>query len=318
MHFDVRVHKDDYVGTFWDEEHRSRFLLQPEIEWPLSIDPSVWPSVFFSKIFRNATKLPYGNIEVDPATDDGKYWLNLEEMRAYYDTHKRPGPHGIFVAIHLFSERSLAEDMVPYLLPGGIQAGLTLDHTVPTESPTGSKLLGYDVADASWISGLTNCGYAANEKPQLSRVWQSSGSAETKVASEMSSWCLPDTPRERSRSQELGITLPCKEISEWFRLNWWTRFPKTVGGSSSFTQHLRRLTPNLRRGRQVADFDGQPTTLWGGSTKPRCRTRVRRGQSNSTATRASTHLNEGLRTQTQGVGHFLDQVRHPSRSATSD
>jgi len=171
--FDVRLNKDDYVSKFWDQEHRNRFLLKPDLAWPLSVDPLVWPSVFFSKIFREATKLPYGNIEVDPATDDGKYWLNLERMRAYYEAHKRPGTPGIFVAIQLFSEKSLAGDTVPYSLPDGIQAALVLDHANPSECPAGSEVLGYDVADASGISGLTNCGYAASEKAQLGRVWAS-------------------------------------------------------------------------------------------------------------------------------------------------
>ena len=173
MRFDVRLPKDEYVGTLWDEEHRNRFLLRPEIEWPLSVDPMVWPSVFFSKIFRDATKLPYGNIEVNPATDDGKYWLNLEQMQAYYAAHKRPGSRGVFIAIHLFSERSLAEDTVPYSLPDGIQAALVLGHANPSECPANSEIVGYDVADASGISGLTNCGYPASEKLHLGRAWAS-------------------------------------------------------------------------------------------------------------------------------------------------
>ena len=33
------------------------------------------------------------------------------------------------------------------------------------------KLLGYDVADASWISGLANRGYVSGEIERLARVW---------------------------------------------------------------------------------------------------------------------------------------------------
>jgi hypothetical protein len=49
----------------------------PNIEWPLSVDPLVWPSVFFSKIFREETKLPYGYIEVDPEIDGGEQYHNM-------------------------------------------------------------------------------------------------------------------------------------------------------------------------------------------------------------------------------------------------
>jgi len=172
-HFDVRLNKDAYVHRHWDKEHRDRFLLTPEIEWPLSIDPLVWPSVFFSEIFREATELPYGDIEVDPRTDDGKYWLSLEQMKAHYEAHRQVGTSGVFVAIHLFSEQPLVEDMIPYVQPGGIQCALALGRTNPRECPPGSEFLGYDVADASWISGLANCGYTPDEKQQLGRIWAS-------------------------------------------------------------------------------------------------------------------------------------------------
>jgi hypothetical protein len=37
INFDVRLNKKDYVSSFWNKEHRKRFLLRPEVEWPLSI-----------------------------------------------------------------------------------------------------------------------------------------------------------------------------------------------------------------------------------------------------------------------------------------
>jgi hypothetical protein len=171
IRFDVRLHKDDYVAAFWDEERRDQFLLRPEIEWPLSADPLVWPSVFFSKIFRDATSLPYGSIEVDPAIDDGNYWLNLEQMKTHYETHKVPNTNGIVVAIQLFSEKAPTDGVISYSIHDGIQCGLIVEDTTPSECPVGSELLGYDVADASWISGLANCGYDPDEKKQLVRSW---------------------------------------------------------------------------------------------------------------------------------------------------
>jgi hypothetical protein len=171
MRFDVRLHKDDYVAAFWDDERRDQFLLRPEIEWPLSADPLVWPSVFFSKIFRDATNVPHGSVEVDPDVDGGNYWLNLEQMKTHYAVHKVPNTNGIFVAIQLFSEKAPTDGVIYYSFHDGIQGGLIVDNTTPSECPVGSELLGYDVADASWISGLANCGYAPEEKRQLSSTW---------------------------------------------------------------------------------------------------------------------------------------------------
>jgi hypothetical protein len=55
----------------------------------------------------------------------------------------------------------------------GIHCALNLGHAVPAELPPGSEFLGYDVADASWISGLTNCEYSPEEKRRIRPVWTS-------------------------------------------------------------------------------------------------------------------------------------------------
>ena len=173
VRFDVRLEKGEYVDEFWDREHRNRFLLTPDVDWPLSVDPLVWPSVFYSEVFRQATQLRYASIEVPPTMDEGQYWLNLEHMRNYYETHKKPGDRGILVGIELFSEDSLAEEAVPYETRAGIQCALPLGQTVPAQRPSASELLGYDVADDSWISGLANCEYFPEERDRLHRLWAS-------------------------------------------------------------------------------------------------------------------------------------------------
>jgi len=100
----------------------------------------------------------------------GEYWLNLEQMKHHYDANKMPDSKGIFVCIHLFSEAPLTGLSVPYM-QNGIRCGFELVDTSPREAPAGTALLGYDVADASWISGLTNCGYAPEDKKRLSSSW---------------------------------------------------------------------------------------------------------------------------------------------------
>jgi hypothetical protein len=170
IRFDVRLLKNAYVATMWDRAHRDQFLLSPDVNWPLSVDPSVWPSVFYSKIFRDATQLNYGHIEVDPSIDGGEYWLNLEEMKKHYEVNNLPSSDGVFVCIQLHSETSLIGPNVLYK-KGDSQFGLSLPDTIPSEVPAGSSLLGYDIADSSWISGLSNCEYSASEKRQLTPAW---------------------------------------------------------------------------------------------------------------------------------------------------
>lgn len=71
VQFDVRLDKGDYLNAFWNRERRDGFLLRPDIEWPFSVDPFVWPSVFYSEIFREAVDVPNASIDVPPSTDNG-------------------------------------------------------------------------------------------------------------------------------------------------------------------------------------------------------------------------------------------------------
>lgn len=171
LQFDIRVHKDDYVQTLWTPELRDLFLLNPVVEWPLSVDEWMWPSVFFSKI---STRKSFATIEVDDDTQGGDYWLNLEEMRAYYAARKPRASGAVPIGIELYSEKSLDEDIVPYVLePDGIECALWLNATAPRVVPDGSELLGYDIADASRLSGLTNCGYTEEDRQALRPAWGS-------------------------------------------------------------------------------------------------------------------------------------------------
>lgn len=75
--FDVRLHREDYVDSTWNEERRNSFLLSPKIKWPLSVDTLVWPSAFFAKLYGTQPM-----IAVEAETEHFGYWLNLAAMRA--------------------------------------------------------------------------------------------------------------------------------------------------------------------------------------------------------------------------------------------
>ena len=161
--------KEQYVGERWDKDSRAEHLLRPDVEWPLSVDRWVWPSVFFSKTFKDHRD-SYSTIAVDRELE-GTSWLDLERMRTHYDAHRALAPGGVFVGIELLSEKTADGPTILYKEPGGIQYGIWLDPTVPDRVPNGSNLLGYDVATAGWASGLADIPYTEEEMRVLRPIW---------------------------------------------------------------------------------------------------------------------------------------------------
>ena len=171
IRFDVRAAKQQYVSRRWDAKARAGYLLRPDTEWPLSVDRRAWPSVFYPGSVERPDWQSYATIEVDPAIDGGRYWLDLARMRAYYDLHRALAPGGVFIGVELLSEEDGDGDTILYLDADGIQCGLSLQATVPERPPEGSILLGYDVANVGWISGVANTEYTEGEIRDLAPVW---------------------------------------------------------------------------------------------------------------------------------------------------
>jgi hypothetical protein len=170
IRFDVRAAKEQYVSQRWDAKARAGYLLRQDIEWPLSVDRRVWPSVFYARTDRRPEWESYATIEVDPRTDGGRYWLDLADMRASYERHRALVPDGVFVGLELLTEKEVDGDTILYMDEGS-QCGITLPPTVPERPPEGSALLGYDVAGAALISGLANTEYTEEELRDLAPVW---------------------------------------------------------------------------------------------------------------------------------------------------
>jgi hypothetical protein len=168
VRFDIRVHRDDYLQSHLTPEYRNEYLLNPDVEWPLSADVFIWPSVFFAWI---NTWSEFATIEVDVDRHGGDYWLNLAEMRAHYEANKSHAPNAVPIAIELYSEKSLDEDVIQYTESDGLGCGMWLTATTPREVPDGSTLLGYDIGTATRLSGLTNCGYDERELQTLRPAW---------------------------------------------------------------------------------------------------------------------------------------------------
>lgn len=153
--FDIRLCREDYNMTGWDQEV---FLLRVDVEWPLSIDTKVWPSAF--------DQLGPSEFPVNATHPSTGFWFDLETMLNFLKQPKMNHiRRGVPISVELVMDEDLSKDTFwesvryPYR------------PSSPNRKPAGWTLLGYDVADRSQLSGLANCAYTAEEKPNLRSTW---------------------------------------------------------------------------------------------------------------------------------------------------
>jgi hypothetical protein len=124
------------------------------VEAPLSADRIVWPSLFDLAGAPDAPAWTGANALV---------WDDLDGLRRFVAARwPQPVPSHAIVAVTWVSDREFAD------------AGATGPYREPTTPPTVSPawpLLGFDVGDGSLLSGLMNCGYAADEVEALRARW---------------------------------------------------------------------------------------------------------------------------------------------------
>lgn len=178
--FDIRLCAEDYMEERWDQESKTTFLLKPEINWILSVDTWVWPSVFsladnkLEKLTGYVPKyLPFqGMIKVKPSDfrhQNTSLWPNLEEMKACYFKCIKQGNKLPKNAIPIAVELVTKEPCMFYEYWRAV-----LDPALPLDSlPKEWQFLGYDIADQYMVSGLSNCGYDKNEKILIQKTWSS-------------------------------------------------------------------------------------------------------------------------------------------------
>ena len=168
--FDVRVVPAE-ASALWDVQRRARFLLAPGVPGPLSVDVIVWPSLFDWGQGAGMTPSERGRLRLAglaPPVWTGAnagLWDDLDAMRAYLRARWGDGAlprHTVVALTWVMDPTSVARRRAggPYARP-----------TTPPTVATAWARLGYDVADASRLSGLTNCGYERDEAPPLRERW---------------------------------------------------------------------------------------------------------------------------------------------------
>ncbi len=172
--YDLRLCADTYLPDYWPDARRDHFLLRPDIEWPLSFDPIVWPSVF-----ENPGEVRVPGVEdwwpdrpptvvAEPANK--RYdafmdlWPALDEMLEVFRRQSSAGACGVPIAAELVGDTTPESDVAPWP---------DFDTGIVVQSRPGNwAFLGYDVCDFGWVSGLSNCGTAPDEMRQLARDWR--------------------------------------------------------------------------------------------------------------------------------------------------
>ena len=141
--FDARLPETETIRN-WPAARRHAYLLRDDVRWPLSVDRSVWPSL-------------------DPNANEPQTFLQeaidlWDSREAMEEIIAARGRAAIPIAIELCHEREIEVDDSWNFLAGSL----------PSEAiPETWSVVGYDVADRDFVSGLSNCGYDDRDRAAL-------------------------------------------------------------------------------------------------------------------------------------------------------
>jgi hypothetical protein len=160
--FDLRKCGGDYLDGFWLSQYRREYLLRPDVRWPLSVDPLVWPS-FFDLTSRPEYRSSDA-IGITPTTTvqlGVKLWDDRAAMERAFSEHAGDQTCVVRLAVELCLEHDLAKDPEWNFLDGSLPAA--------EREMRNWTSVGYDVADRYLLSGLLNCGYSQEQLVELAR-----------------------------------------------------------------------------------------------------------------------------------------------------
>jgi hypothetical protein len=162
--YDAREMCFDLANT-WPPDRRSAYLLKTDVPRPLSVDTAVWPSVFGASpglgLYREERErvgLP-GLVLPGWYGPNGGLWSSVADMLAYLGPRVAGAACNFEVVAVTLSPELAAPPGGPPYCSGQFAADDQWN------------FLGYDVADKFLLSGLSDCGYAASERPGLIARW---------------------------------------------------------------------------------------------------------------------------------------------------
>jgi len=130
---------------YWPDSRKKLYLLRYDVVRPLSTDTSVWRDVFDAN-----TSLQR------PEWTGVILWDDLAALQEYMETiwSARTLPYWI-IAVTLQEDVCASENM--------LERYARSSNIIPSLRDPAWAFLGYDVSDKWLLSGLSNCGYGANE-----------------------------------------------------------------------------------------------------------------------------------------------------------
>lgn len=154
------------VGQIWGASRRRQYLLREDVRKPLAVDTMVWPSLFGEGL-PEFEREALGLNDVDPPAWRGpnqNLWQDLQKMRTYLASLKGATEKARWIiGVSWFSDDGVSKQSTsggPYLLD-----------SLPSTPAADWKLLGFDIADSGFVSGLSNCGYLDAERVEARKRW---------------------------------------------------------------------------------------------------------------------------------------------------
>ncbi len=154
--FDVLGKPEQMGRRVWDNGDREKYLLRPEIKFPVSVDRAICPSIFQPSAHqeRDAT---------EANTNLMGLWRDAASMARWIE--QRPQLKELVrlsVAIQLAAPNN-GDPMWDTIAAEG---------TSPAAPLRQWERFGYDVADRGPTSALSNCGYTPEEMAQTRLKWR--------------------------------------------------------------------------------------------------------------------------------------------------
>jgi hypothetical protein len=137
-----------HQSSIWTDERRSKFLIRPEVESPVSVDRTAWPA-----------------LGLNPDESYPLYlWGSVSEVLEAFPElaqSRSNSPLIVEVAVAATADQLYWEGIIFGRLSPRFDGGLDI----------AAECLGYDVADRYCVSGLSNCMLSAEELAGLRKDW---------------------------------------------------------------------------------------------------------------------------------------------------
>jgi hypothetical protein len=165
--YDCRpVQNDENLAGLWTDRRRQKYLLNQDVHFPLSVDRVVWPSLFHFES-EAAEKKTFPLIHIKPADfhQQGlRLWKSLSGLQETIKRSENVAPHAYSVICITLEDSNLIQNDERWEM-------VFEEPTEPSTLDATWELLGYDVGDKYFTSGLSNCGYEAKMIETARREW---------------------------------------------------------------------------------------------------------------------------------------------------